>query len=131
MWVHEQTQLLECRELAANGRGRDLQSGSLDKRARPYGLATRDVALDDSSQDCPLPLGELGFDASGHFAGILGEKLCRHAAAEETAALGERERVACLAALDQAQPLEPVHRTRVDRLCEAREGQRLVETQAE
>jgi hypothetical protein len=101
--VHEETQLLERRELAPNGRGLDLQPGSLDKRARRHRLTARDVAFDDSPQDGPLPLRELGFDvASGHFAGILGEKLRGHAAAEEAAALREREHIAGLAALNQA-----------------------------
>src|SRR5207253_7948195 len=64
------------------------------------------------------------------FAGILREDLSSHAAAQETSARCQREH-ACIAALQQAELLEPVHCSPVERALQPCELERLVQPQAE
>src|SRR6266516_7819355 len=60
----------------------------------------------------------------------LGEDLRRHAAAQETASRCQREHP-CIAALQQAEPFEPVYCSPVERALQPCELERLVQPQAE
>ena len=52
----QQAEPLELRELVPHRRGGDVETGTLDERLRPDGLAGRHVLLDDAPQDVPLTL---------------------------------------------------------------------------
>src|SRR3954465_12577390 len=76
-----------------------------------------------------VPWRSLSSTAFMAFAGTLRQQLGGHAAAEVAAALRQRELV--VAALDEAEPLQPLERLRIDRAMEAGEGERLVQAEAE
>ena len=64
--VREQADLLQLGELAADGRRRDVQPGSLDQAFRAHGLARRHVLLDDTQDDLPLPFAQLDLHVRSH-----------------------------------------------------------------
>ena len=55
----QEAERLELRELAANGRRRDVEAGPLDEHARADRLARCDVFLDDTPQDLALSSSQL------------------------------------------------------------------------
>src|SRR4051794_19998154 len=70
-----------------------------------------------------VPWRSLSSTAFMAFAGTLRQQLGGHAAAEVAAALRQRELV--VAALDEAEPLQPLERFRIDGAMEAGERERL------
>ena len=117
--MRQQPEALELGQLAADGRGREIEAAPVDERLRAHGLTARHVLLDDEPQDlalsrCELHLTSDGSPGHGGVCPARGSRGARQKAASSSAvtaspsSLPRRVRRIAVAALEVLD--EPVRR---------------------